>query len=146
MNCRLRHFVVSFEYEFNFFRGRVMNREIFANLRAKLKKTQKALAELLGISLKAVQSYEQGWRAIPIHVERQFYFLIINQRGDGQAKRKDCWAVKKCAYKKECPAWEFQAGNLCWFLSGTRCECAADKNWKDKMAVCRDCTVLTSLL
>lgn len=48
-----------------------MDREIFSTLRAKLGKTQKALAELLGVSLKAVQSYEQGWRAIPMHVERQ---------------------------------------------------------------------------
>ena len=72
-----------------------MNRETFSHLRAKLGKTQKALAGLLGVSLKAVQSYEQGWRAIPIHVERQLYFLAVNQRGDDQAKRKDCWAIKK---------------------------------------------------
>jgi DNA-binding XRE family transcriptional regulator len=123
-----------------------MNRETFSHLRAKLGKTQKALAGLLGVSLKAVQSYEQGWRAIPIHVERQLYFLTVNQRGDDHAKRKDCWAIKKCDRKKECPAWEFQAGHLCWFLSGTRCECAADKNWKEKMEICRNCEVLKSLL
>ncbi len=123
-----------------------MNREIFANLRARLGKTQKALAELLGVSLKAVQSYEQGWRSIPIHVERQLYFLTVNQRGDGLAKRKDCWALKKCDRKKECPAWEFQGGHLCWFLSGTLSEDTADKNWKEKMTVCRTCEVLTSLL
>ena len=123
-----------------------MQSELFSNLREKLKKTQKALAALLGISLKAVQSYEQGWRSIPIHIERQLYFLIVNQRGDSKEKRKDCWNLKKCAQKKACPAWEFQAGHLCWFLSGTRCECAADKNWKEKMTVCRNCSVLTSLL
>ena len=39
-----------------------MDRETFVSLRAKLGKTQKSLAELLGVSLKAVQSYEQGWR------------------------------------------------------------------------------------
>lgn len=123
-----------------------MNREIFANLRARLKKTQKALAELLGVSLKAVQSYEQGWRSIPVYVERQLYFLAVQQRGVGPEKRKDCWAIKKCAHKKECPAWEFQAGHLCWFLNGTLCDCTAEKNWKDKMATCRDCDVLASFL
>ncbi|MDH4317770.1 MAG: helix-turn-helix domain-containing protein, partial [Desulfobulbaceae bacterium] len=46
-----------------------MDNEIFSNARAKLGKTQKELAELLGISLKAVQSYEQGWRSVPLHVE-----------------------------------------------------------------------------
>ncbi len=123
-----------------------MDNETFTTIRAKIGKTQRSLAELLGVSLKAVQSYEQGWRSIPIHVERQLYFLLINQRGDGQAKRKDCWSLKKCDRKKECPAWEFQAGHLCWFLSGTLCTCAANKNWKEKMEVCRNCEVLTSLL
>ncbi|WP_028317531.1 helix-turn-helix domain-containing protein [Desulfobulbus elongatus] len=123
-----------------------MSREIFVKLRAKLGKTQKALAELLGVSLKAVQSYEQGWRSIPLHVERHLYFLAVNQRSNNQSKRKDCWAMKKCDHKKECPAWEFQAGHLCWFLGGTRCECATAKGWKEKMAVCRNCEVLTSLL
>lgn len=123
-----------------------MTREIFANLRAKLGKTQKALAGLLGVSLKAVQSYEQGWRSIPVHVERQLYFLAVNQRRDSQNKRRDCWAAKKCEHKKECPAWEFQAGHLCWFLSGTRCECTVDKGWKEKITICRDCEVLNSLL
>ncbi len=123
-----------------------MNREMFANLRAKLGKTQKALAELLGVSLKAVQSYEQGWRSIPMHVERQLYFLTVNRRGNGQTKRKDCWTSKKCERKKECPAWEFQGGQLCWFLSGTLREETADKNWKDKMTICRTCEVLISLL
>jgi DNA-binding XRE family transcriptional regulator len=127
-------------------RDSIMNRETFSNLRAKLGKTQKTLSGLLGVSLKAVQSYEQGWRSIPIHVERQLYFLAVSQRGDSHPKRKDCWTIKKCERKKECPAWEFQAGHLCWFLSGTLCACAADKNWKEKMAVCRDCEVLTSLL
>jgi len=124
----------------------LMNKENFAKARAKLGKTQKELGSLLGVSLKAVQSYEQGWRPVPIHVERQIYFLLINQRKDDSAKRKDCWVQKKCEYKKDCPAWEFQAGHLCWFLSGTQCECVAEKEWKDKMEICRNCEMLSSLI
>jgi len=123
-----------------------MSREIFVQLRAKLGKTQKALAELLGVSLKAVQSYEQGWRSIPPHVERQLYLLAANQRKNSQVKRKNCWAIKRCGRKKGCPAWEFQAGYFCWLLSGTQCECAAAKNWNEKIIICRNCEVLTSLL
>ncbi len=123
-----------------------MDRHIFAAARLKLGKTQKELAELLGVSLKAVQSYEQGWRSIPAHAERQLYFLLVNQRGKHPERRKDCWNIKKCNRKKECPAWEFQAGHLCWFLSGTKCECAADKSWKEKISICRDCDILQSLL
>jgi len=123
-----------------------MTRDQFSAARKKLAKTQKTLAELLGVSLKAVQSYEQGWRTVPLHVERHIYFLLVNQRKSISTKRKDCWSQKKCDSKKICPAWEFQAGHLCWFLSGTKCECTIDKNWKDKMEVCRNCDVLSSLL
>lgn len=123
-----------------------MDRVKFAEARARLGKTQKSLAELLGVSLKAVQSYEQGWRTIPTHVERQLYFLLVNQRGNNAKKRKDCWTLKKCDSKKSCPAWEFQAGHLCWFISGTQCDCAAEKSWKEKMSICRECEILSSLL
>lgn len=123
-----------------------MNKDNFAKARAKLGKTQKELGNLLGVSLKAVQSYEQGWRPVPMHVERQIYFLLMNQRNSDTTKRRDCWVQKKCEVKKDCPAWEFQAGHLCWFLSGTQCECAAEKEWKDKMEICRHCEVLSSLL
>lgn len=50
-----------------------MDSEKFLLARKKLGKTQKQLAELLGTSLKAVHSYEQGWRSVPAHVERQLF-------------------------------------------------------------------------
>jgi len=123
-----------------------MDKELFAKARAKLNKTQKELATLLGVSLKAVQSYEQGWRSVPLHAERQIYFLLVNQRqGTASTKRKACWSEKKCKLKKSCPAWEFQAGHLCWFLSSTQCSCTAGKDWKSKMEICRNCEILSSL-
>ncbi len=123
-----------------------MTSEEFSLARKKLGKTQKSLAELLGVSLKAVQSYEQGWRTVPLHVERQVYFLLVNKRKNKPARRKDCWNLKKCACKKTCPAWEFQAGHLCWFLNGTQCECTVNKNLKNKIEICRKCDILSSLL
>ena len=51
----------------------------FLKARKVLDKTQKQLAELLGISIKAVHSYEQGWRKVPTAVERQMYFLTVKQ-------------------------------------------------------------------
>ncbi len=124
-----------------------MDKATFAKARAKLERTQKELAILLGVSLKAVQSYEQGWRSVPLHVERQLYFLLANRRDGTKKKKKNCWKEKKCHLKKTCPAWEFQAGHLCWFLSGTKCECTAETvDWKDKMKTCRQCDVLSSLI
>ncbi len=124
-----------------------MQAEEFSVARDRLGKTQKQLARLLGVSLKAVQSYEQGWRTVPLHVERQIYFLLVNQRQTERPTLKPCWEEKKCNQRENCPAWEFQAGHLCWFLNGTLCECAANtSSWKDKMKVCRSCKVLASLL
>jgi len=123
-----------------------MDSEEFIKARKKLKKTQKQLAQLLGTSIKAVRSYEQGWRTVSTHVERQMFFLL--SRVNSERKTKPCWVIKKCPVRrrKECPAWEFQAGRLCWFINGTICECKAQKNWKEKMKICRQCEVLASLI
>ena len=107
-----------------------------------MNKTQRQMSQLLGVSIKAVHSYEQGWRNIPGHTERQMIFL--QSRMDGkQNGRKPCWVIKECPSetKKQCPAWEFKAGNLCWFINGTICEGTVQKDWKQKMKVCRSCDV-----
>ena len=119
----------------------------FLKARKILEKTQKEIAELMGISIKAVHSYEQGWRKIPSHVERQMFFLLSRAR-DNEKNLKPCWTVKKCPSerKKQCPAWELQAGKLCWFINGTICEGKVQKNWEEKMKICRQCEVLSSLL
>ena len=72
-----------------------MTRQEFAHIRKKLDKTQKQLSELLGTSLKAVHSYEQGWRNIPPHVERQLFFLVAMRRGENQKDRKPCWIINR---------------------------------------------------
>ncbi|MBW2003688.1 MAG: helix-turn-helix transcriptional regulator [Deltaproteobacteria bacterium] len=124
-----------------------MDNEKFLQARKKLGKTQKQLAELLGTSLKAVHSYEQGWRSVPAHAERQLFFLLSRMKGQNKG-RKPCWIIMKCPTerKKQCPAWEFQAGRLCWFINGTICEGVVHKNWKEKMKVCLSCEVLSGLL
>ncbi|NTV14333.1 MAG: XRE family transcriptional regulator [Desulfobulbaceae bacterium] len=124
-----------------------MDSSEFLKSRKILDKTQKQLAELLGISIKAVHSYEQGWRKVPSHVERQVFFLLSRTRAN-EKTIKPCWVVKKCPpqRRKHCPAWEFQAGKLCWFINGTICECKSQRNWQEKMKICRSCEVLADLL
>ena len=124
-----------------------MNRKEFKKWREKLSKTQKGIAQLLGISMKAVHSYEQGWRNIPAHVERQMLFLLSRINGNPKG-RKPCWVIKKCPTKiKElCPAWEFQSGDLCWFINGTICNGTVHKNWEKKIKLCRSCEVLQPVL
>ena len=124
-----------------------MDNKEFARLRKKLDKTQKQMAQLLGVSIKAVHSYEQGWRSIPAHAERQMLFLISNKRGTSRVN-KPCWVIKKCPpkKKKECPAWEFKSGKLCWFINGTICDGIVYKDWKEKMKSCRSCEVFANVL
>jgi hypothetical protein len=103
------------------------------------------MAQLLAISLKAVQSFEQGWRNIPAHVERQALFLVAMK--DGQDGGKYCWDIQDCPpeRKEKCPAWEFQSGHLCWFISGTICHGEVHGNWESKMKICRECEVFRSM-
>ena len=124
-----------------------MERQEFKELRTRLKKTQAQMAQLLGVSLKAVHSYEQGWRKVPAAVERQMYFLAVKQNIKGR-KVKACWRIKNCSpeQKTKCPAWEFGAGELCWFINGTICDGTAQKNWKEKMKICRTCEVFEPLI
>lgn len=120
-----------------------MNSKEFTGIRKRLTKTQKELANLLGVSLKAVCSYEQGWRTIPSHVERQLLFLLarkfsrINNNGD-------CWDIKNCPEERKlnCPAWEFDSGKFCWFICGTMCENTTHKSWSEKIKVCKKCELM----
>lgn len=120
-----------------------MDSREFVKSRKKLKKTQKELAELLGISLKAVSSYEQGWRSVPFHVERQLIFLLTRKKlkeTDGE----NCWDIRQCPDDKKlhCPAWEFNSGRFCWFINGTICESTSQQNWETKLDICKKCIVM----
>ena len=123
-----------------------MENKDFLDIRKRLGKTQKELAALLGTSLKAVSSYEQGWRGIPTHVERQLLFLL-SQKMRQLRPQSNCWETKRCPEKKRklCPAWEFDAGQLCWFINGTICDTKTKTTWKEKITVCRQCEVMKGI-
>ena len=124
-----------------------MDAKQFAYFRKKMNKTQKQMAQLLGTSIKAIHSYEQEWRSIPAHAERQMLFLLSKKLRCNEEGRM-CWNVKTCPKerKENCPAWEFNAGELCWFINGTICSGSVHQNWKDKMKVCKKCKVYASLM
>jgi len=127
--------------------GSKMERKEFSTIRTKLGKTQSQMAQLLGVSLKAIQSFEQGWRNIPVHTERQVLFLL-SQKMSPRKKGRACWVIRKCRMeiKENCPAWEFQAGHLCWFINGTICHGEVQENWRKKMKICRQCKVFRTML
>ena len=119
----------------------------FSKFRKQLGKTQKQMAQLLGTSIKAIHSYEQGWRTIPVHVERQLYFLITRKLC-GKNHVKPCWETRACPQeqREQCPAWEFSTGDLCWFINGTICDGTVHDSWKEKMKLCRNCDVFKATL
>ena len=77
-----------------------MDSKELATYRKKLGLTQKELAQLLLTSIKAIHSYEQGWRNIPEKIERQVLFLISRQK-PASGKDKPCWIQKKCPLERK---------------------------------------------
>ena len=124
-----------------------MERKEFSDIRQYLEKTQNQMAKILGVSPKAVQSFEQGWRNIPTHIERQVLLILALKHGAAQ-KGKSCWLIRHCPpdKRRDCPAWQFHAGHLCWFINGTICEGHSQGTWKSKMRLCRECDVFKPLM
>jgi len=124
-----------------------VEKQELVEIRTHLGKTQKQLALLLGISLKAIKSFEQGWRNIPAYIERQVLFLLAAGEALNK-KNKPCWVIKKCPLpiRRNCPAWELQVGQICWFINGTICEGKERKDWAEKMKICRKCKVFKSMI
>jgi DNA-binding XRE family transcriptional regulator len=119
----------------------------FSTARQYLGKTQSQMAQLLGVSLKAIQSFEQGWRNISVHIERQVLFLLGSKESPLR-KERPCWVIRKCPMeiRQDCPAWEFQVGNLCWFINGTICQGRTQESWQKKMKICRQCRVFQTMM
>lgn len=127
--------------------GCLLDRKEFSQFRERLNKTQVGLSKLLGVSVNAVHAYEQGWRNVPVHVERQIFLLAFLKQGTDKRK-KPCWAMKDCppGDRKKCPAWEFRAGQWCWYINGTICEGTVRRDWNEKMGICRNCEVFQPIL
>jgi DNA-binding XRE family transcriptional regulator len=125
-----------------------MDKQKFAKIRAYLGKTQKQMAQLMGTSTKAIESFEQGWRNISPHIERQLYFLLSRKAIMKEKKTVDCWVIRKCPEhkKNKCPAWEFSCGQLCWFINGTICNGETQVNWQKKMNMCKQCEVFQKII
>jgi len=119
----------------------------FSQARHLLGKTQVQLARLLSVSPKAVQSFEQGWRRVPAHVERQVLLLASLKRSpDGNVL--PCWESRSCPdkWRSSCIVWELRARHFCWFLNGTFCQGRMNESWDEKMRFCRECEVYETVL
>lgn len=127
--------------------GKIMKGKEFAKIRHHLDKTQSELARLMCVSIKGIQSFEQGWRKIPPHAERDLLFLMYMKQ-DSNNGSKPCWEVKTCPaeWRENCSAWEFQAGKYCWFIGGTCCDGQENVSWKEKIGQCKQCEIYQAFM
>jgi DNA-binding XRE family transcriptional regulator len=118
------------------------------NIREGLDLSQSELAKMLGISIRAVQSYEQGWRSLPAHVQCKTALMIfLNWRKD-QKKVQPCWDIQQCPdeARSECAAYLLKAGDFCWLLANACCRGQKLKSFKARMARCTKCPSMTRWL
>ena len=124
-----------------------MDNKEFLQLRHYLGKTQTQIAQLLGVSSQAIRSFEQGWRKIPSHIQRQLLFLLYIKRESYESDRA-CWQINNCPveWRENCLAWEYKSNNLCWFINGTYCKGKYQDDWGKKIELCLKCEVFTSMI
>jgi len=114
------------------------------SVRKTLGKSQSELATLLGLSTRAVQSYEQGWRATPPYVQKLADLLLYLEWRKNNPKPAPCWTMRKCSRNKRsgCPAYQYKAGDLCWLITGDYCHGEKLDSWEEKLAECTSCPVM----
>lgn len=118
------------------------------SLRQALGVSQSQAARLLGISTKAIQSYEQGVRAVPPYVQRAAALLLFTRWRKQNGTPAPCWEVSECrpSVRCACPAFLQQAGDLCWMLTGTVCRGEKKTSPATKLAQCQKCPVMKKWL
>ena len=124
-----------------------MNNLEFSKMRQYLGKTQKELSGLLCVSLKTVQSFEQGWRKIPPNIELQLLLYLFWETSADKIN-KPCWEIQNCPteWQSSCAAWQYKIGDLCWYINGTFCQGNYQDNWSNKINMCRECEVYKEIM
>jgi len=110
-----------------------------------LGKSQTELSALLGVSTRAVQSYEQGWRPCPPYVQKLVGMLLMLHWRRAQKKSvAPCWKIHQCTKqsRSECPTYQYDCPDMCWLVTGDYCHGEKQKNWQSKLAKCMECEVM----
>ncbi len=111
--------------------------------------TQAEVARALGVSKKAVESYEQGWREIPERTLKLLLTFVVMKRAGGNdgLSRSPCWEVMNCpaSVRETCMCGRVGDGRLCWLLSQSDCRRQREHIGSPTMA-CVSCPVLRPYL
>ena len=84
--------------------------------------TQADLARTLGVSPKAVQSYEQGWRNVPVPMMVQLLTLFAIHR-QPNLRQAPCWKLTHCPAptRTQCASYRVGKGQFCWLVTSREC-------------------------
>jgi len=116
-------------------------------IREELSVSQATLASYLGVSVRTVQSCEQGWRCPGESVKKALLLLLITHRRRAELNGLRCWEHIRCAEdrREQCLIYQSRQGYLCWFLIGNQCVRQPNLGWKEKQQMCRHCTFFQTL-
>lgn len=107
--------------------------------------TQVAFAGVLGVSVRAVQSYEQGWRDIPPATLLHMFAVLASIRRPALGE-VPCWDLTGCseAVRNGCRSHRLNEGLFCWLVAGNACgRRGGDPSGPLK---CIDCPVIHRLI
>ena len=116
------------------------------NIRRIMGRTQKEMASAFGISTKTVQSYEQGWRKVPVRAMIQLLVLLALYRKQTMDD-VPCWEIRKCslARRETCASFTVGRGQFCWFIGSKDCRPDSPAS-TESLFPCMDCPVVQRLL
>ena len=117
---------------------------VAAAVRRALGMTQTEFADVLGVSARAVQSYEQGWREIPSSA-RLHMFAVLAAARRSTLGDVPCWEVTGCpeSTRRTCRSHRLNGGLFCWLVAGRACGRRCGRSERQRM--CLDCPVIRRL-
>jgi DNA-binding XRE family transcriptional regulator len=117
-------------------------------VRDELGLSQRQFASLAGVSTRAIQSCEQGWRTPSPALERSILLLLLAYRNGQDLGNNTCWETRDCPadLRDECLVFWCRQGHICWLLSGNKCDGRPMRTWKDKKAACGACHFMKRLV
>lgn len=97
-------------------------RAVMRGVRDVLRMTQADMARTLRVSVRAIQSYEQGWRILPAPLTVQLLTLLAVYKGHAE-HGKTCWQQTRCpaGARSNCPSFRLVGGRFCWLIAGDIC-------------------------
>ena len=118
------------------------------SVRSELELSQSQLADMIGVSMRTVQSCEQGWRNPSPALEKAVILLLLSKSHGAELGTKCCWESINCSEneRNNCLVYQTKQGHLCWLLSGHICRGRRLRTWTDKKDVCMQCQFFLELL